>query len=330
MASLVQPSLSVSFFAQCHYRAVLSRTVYTKGACKLLGKRLELAFCSPSFPKQFSMSSLTGQFSGYSSVFRRPSLHSGASREQRFSTHLSRPRPDVDADSFLPSLSATRNLDTSGVFFSSLCIQSRMFSSASASRSVSSPLILRLRHSGRISVALPFSSHTCKRSKSYHSHIRTARLPIVYSSASSIPFPTNSSRRLPFGLSNHTLSSPSLSPLSFLSLSVQSLSSESRGGQVANPVIIVYSKPGCCLCDGVKEKLEELRTQADTGTLKGMEIEVRDITTRGEWESAYQYEIPVVAIAHGAGEEKILPRISPRVSVGRLRGVLEQALLSSS
>ncbi|CAH8331033.1 unnamed protein product [Eruca vesicaria subsp. sativa] len=81
--------------------------------------------------------------------------------------------------------------------------------------------------------------------------------------------------------------------------------------------LVLYSKPGCCLCDGLKEKLQAAfsLSGSGSGSLHHVTLQVRDITTNPEWEKAYQYEIPVLAKENSDGKEEILPRLSPRLSV---------------
>ncbi|KFK32146.1 hypothetical protein AALP_AA6G204200 [Arabis alpina] len=79
--------------------------------------------------------------------------------------------------------------------------------------------------------------------------------------------------------------------------------------------LVLYSKPGCCLCDGLKEKLEAAFSLSTPDSLHDVVLQVRDITTNPEWEKAYQYEIPVLAKQNSHGNEEILPRLSPRLSV---------------
>lgn len=82
--------------------------------------------------------------------------------------------------------------------------------------------------------------------------------------------------------------------------------------------LILYSKPGCHLCEALEEKLEQVRGVS-------FELEVRDITTRDDWFQAYQYEVPVLCQESMSGEtiqEKRLPRISPRASVGQVEQML--------
>jgi hypothetical protein len=79
--------------------------------------------------------------------------------------------------------------------------------------------------------------------------------------------------------------------------------------------LILYSKPGCHLCEGLQEKLAQIKNLS-------FELEVRDITTRDDWFAAYQYEIPVLHLLTSDGKEKLIPRPSPRLSVERLEKML--------
>ncbi|XP_021748826.1 uncharacterized protein LOC110714592 [Chenopodium quinoa] len=80
--------------------------------------------------------------------------------------------------------------------------------------------------------------------------------------------------------------------------------------------LILYSKPGCCLCDGLKEKLSAaFSLSSPTDPLHDVDLQIRDITTNPEWERAYQYEIPVLAKLLPDGTEVTLPRLSPRLGV---------------
>lgn len=94
--------------------------------------------------------------------------------------------------------------------------------------------------------------------------------------------------------------------------------------------LILYSKPGCHLCEGLYEKLEQVQSIP-------LQIEVRDITTREDWFQAYQYEIPVlvwVKSTHGDPASDTssappaslvpLPRLSPRASVQQVEQMLQK------
>ncbi len=84
--------------------------------------------------------------------------------------------------------------------------------------------------------------------------------------------------------------------------------------------LILYSKPGCHLCEGLQEKLDQV-TNLD------FELEIRDITTRDDWFAAYQYEIPVLCQELPQGE-KPLPRLAPRASVKKLAQILQKHLIT--
>lgn len=81
--------------------------------------------------------------------------------------------------------------------------------------------------------------------------------------------------------------------------------------------LILYSKPGCHLCEGLHEKLTQI-------TEFPLELEVRDITTQPEWFERYQYEIPVL-FAVQAGSAMRIPRLSPRASVQQVARMLQKS-----
>jgi hypothetical protein len=82
--------------------------------------------------------------------------------------------------------------------------------------------------------------------------------------------------------------------------------------------LVLYSKPGCHLCEGLIEKLEAARSAPFD---LAFELEICDITSRSDWFAAYEYEIPVLLIK---GVE--LPRVSPRSGVAQLAQMLQKHL----
>ncbi|GCL42835.1 glutaredoxin family protein [Dolichospermum planctonicum] len=79
--------------------------------------------------------------------------------------------------------------------------------------------------------------------------------------------------------------------------------------------LILYSKPGCHLCEGLQEKLAQIKTLS-------FELEIRDITTDKNWFAMFQYEIPVLYFVTDDGKEQAIPRPSPRLSVEGLEKFL--------
>jgi hypothetical protein len=82
--------------------------------------------------------------------------------------------------------------------------------------------------------------------------------------------------------------------------------------------LILYTKVGCHLCEGLQEKLAEIISL-------DIQLELREITTNPEWWERYQYEIPVLCLQVG-GNEQSIPRFSPRASVAQVEQILKQYL----
>jgi hypothetical protein len=80
--------------------------------------------------------------------------------------------------------------------------------------------------------------------------------------------------------------------------------------------LILYSKVGCHLCEGLQEKLAQI-DELD------LQLEIREITTDPDWFDRYQYEIPVLYLQVD-GVEKLIPRFSPRASVPHVQQMLQQ------
>ncbi|MEY3297653.1 MAG: hypothetical protein RLZZ597_913 [Cyanobacteriota bacterium] len=82
---------------------------------------------------------------------------------------------------------------------------------------------------------------------------------------------------------------------------------------------VLYSKPGCHLCEGLEEKLVAARHL-------DFELEVRDITQRDDWFQRYQYEIPVLCQVQESGAEIPLPRLSPRAPQAKVEQLIQTYL----
>ncbi len=84
------------------------------------------------------------------------------------------------------------------------------------------------------------------------------------------------------------------------------------------PPLVLYSKLGCHLCEGLESKLHQI------GGLTA-HLQVRDINTDPDWWERYQFEIPVLCWWDGVRELR-LPRFSPRASVDQIQRQLDRAL----
>ncbi|XP_020582870.1 uncharacterized protein LOC110026316 [Phalaenopsis equestris] len=90
--------------------------------------------------------------------------------------------------------------------------------------------------------------------------------------------------------------------------------------------LVLYTKPGCCLCEGLKEKLHAAFSLGGPHSLQSVQLQVRDISGNPEWERLYQYEIPVLAKVLPDGREETLPRLSPRLGVEFIQKKIAAAL----
>jgi hypothetical protein len=105
--------------------------------------------------------------------------------------------------------------------------------------------------------------------------------------------------------------------------------------------LVLYTKPGCCLCEGLEEKLGEIfrggAGAASGDALRALDFETRDVSTNETWARKHANEVPVLslvrakAVDDGAGSsstdaeaETFLPRPAPRLSAARLATRLGQ------
>ncbi|MDX1978425.1 MAG: glutaredoxin family protein [Pseudanabaenaceae cyanobacterium bins.68] len=85
------------------------------------------------------------------------------------------------------------------------------------------------------------------------------------------------------------------------------------------PQLILYSKVGCCLCENLAHKLDQVNQLSLTPRF---ELLVRDIGASDRWTAKYEYEVPVLCFFQ-QGEEIVLPRVSPRCAIAELDRLLQ-------
>ena len=85
-----------------------------------------------------------------------------------------------------------------------------------------------------------------------------------------------------------------------------------------SPVLVLYSKPGCGLCDETRHLVTALLGERAASGLLTPVVEERDITTNERWERAFFLEIPVLEI----GER----RLALATSMGKIRRFLSDSL----
>jgi hypothetical protein len=82
--------------------------------------------------------------------------------------------------------------------------------------------------------------------------------------------------------------------------------------------LVLYSRQGCCLCAGLEEKLR--------GLSPAPLLQVIDIDGDPTLQARYGLEVPLLALAAGSGEPRLLPRVPPRLMGDALARWLQQQL----
>lgn len=79
------------------------------------------------------------------------------------------------------------------------------------------------------------------------------------------------------------------------------------------PCLVLYSRQGCCLCEGLEEKLRALQPPP--------ELVVIDVDQDPALQAHYGLEVPVLALCNDASalSPSPLPRVPPRLQGQALR-----------
>ena len=85
--------------------------------------------------------------------------------------------------------------------------------------------------------------------------------------------------------------------------------------------LVLYSRQGCCLCEGLEQRLRAIDLQQLKLRLVVLDIDAQDCSP--ELRARYDLQVPVLGL-----ENAVLPRVSPRLSGDGLRNWLYQACSS--
>ncbi|MEB3271530.1 MAG: glutaredoxin family protein [Synechococcus sp.] len=77
--------------------------------------------------------------------------------------------------------------------------------------------------------------------------------------------------------------------------------------------LLLYSRRGCCLCEGLQQRLQALVPAAA--------LQVVDVDSDPQLQGRYGLEVPVLALRRGEGWID-LPRVPPRLTGERLQAWL--------
>ena len=80
-------------------------------------------------------------------------------------------------------------------------------------------------------------------------------------------------------------------------------------------LLVLYSRDGCCLCEGLEHRLRSLSLHHLTPPLELRVIDIDAIDTPNEIRTLYDMKVPVMLLEGNNLEEMIeLPRVSPRLN----------------
>jgi hypothetical protein len=85
------------------------------------------------------------------------------------------------------------------------------------------------------------------------------------------------------------------------------------------PLLVLYSRPGCHLCEDAHATLAALLADRGARGLQVPALEIRDIETNDEWHRRYAVTIPVVAL----GDRELELATSPAALRRLLADVLD-------
>ena len=83
--------------------------------------------------------------------------------------------------------------------------------------------------------------------------------------------------------------------------------------------LLLYSRAGCCLCEGLEQRLLDLNLEQGIHPLKLVVVDIDAPDCSALLRARYDLEVPVLVL-----EETELPRVSPRLSGDGLRNWLQK------
>lgn len=146
-----------------------------------------------------------------------------------------------------------------------------------------------------------------------------------------------SSPSLPPSSRARAATGPAVLTAASISTSKGSGPSSDEPSSASPPRLVLYSKQNCPLCQGLEEKVRAALARGaflPGSKLRGVELEIRDIESKAEWNAAFAMAVPVLFWRKSGGcggaaeekEESPVPRSPPRVTVEKLSRTLEAAM----
>ena len=83
--------------------------------------------------------------------------------------------------------------------------------------------------------------------------------------------------------------------------------------------LLLYSRAGCCLCEGLEQRLRDLNLEQGIHPLKLVVVDIDAPDCSALLRARYDLQVPVLVL-----EDTEIPRVSPRLSGDGLRTWLQK------
>ncbi|WP_186545187.1 glutaredoxin family protein [Synechococcus sp. ROS8604] len=83
--------------------------------------------------------------------------------------------------------------------------------------------------------------------------------------------------------------------------------------------LLLFSRAGCCLCEGLEQRLRDLNLEQDVHPLQLEVVDIDSPECPVSLRARYDLEVPVLVL-----DDTELPRVSPRLSGDGLRNWLQR------
>ncbi len=92
--------------------------------------------------------------------------------------------------------------------------------------------------------------------------------------------------------------------------------------------LVIYSRRGCCLCEGLESRLRRLQLHQMSPALELVVVDIDAESTPSEVRCRYDLQVPVLVIRKDKSlQEWALPRVSPRLKQDALAIWLQGACM---
>ena len=88
---------------------------------------------------------------------------------------------------------------------------------------------------------------------------------------------------------------------------------------------MLYSRAGCCLCEGLEQRLRDLNLEHDIDPLTLVVVDIDSPDCAASLRARFDLEVPVLVLG-----DTELPRVSPRLSGDGLRNWLQRVCATAA